>query len=46
MRCSMDNKNFKVKELDSIGCIARILTYVILFGLPFGIGILVGHFCW
>ena len=41
----MDNKTFKVKEPDSIGCLARILTYVILFGIPFGIGILVGHFC-
>lgn len=26
--------------------IAYIVTALILFGVPFGIGLLVGHFCW
>lgn len=42
----MDNKNFNGKEPDLIECVASILSYAILFGIPFGIGILVGHFCW
>lgn len=36
----------RLPEISITNIIARILSYVILFGVPFGIGLLVGHFCW
>ena len=36
----------RLPEISIIDIIARILASVILFGVPFGIGLLVGHFCW
>lgn len=41
-----DKDHIPEYKLSITRIIATILAYVILFGVPFGIGILVGHFCW
>ena len=40
-----DEKNWS-KEDKLIKPIAYVLTALILFGIPFAIGLIVGHFCW
>ena len=43
----MANRNRKDRyEIDSVRIISTILANLILFGVPFGIGILIGHFFW
>lgn len=36
----------RLPEISVIDIIARILASLISFGIPFVIGLLVGHFCW
>ena len=40
-----DNKDWS-KEDTWVKPLAYFLTALILFGIPFSIGLLVGHFCW
>ena len=42
----MKKEKYTEDELSIVRIVATITAYLILFGVPFGIGILVGHFCW